>query len=143
MTVADLGVDTRLVLLASGLVFVWALCLGVVKYAQMSASPEAVAHPYIDIAHRSALLYAFAIALIAVFVELSAWPTWLDLTAAAVQIVFFVAAIASYQWHGTRRDTDNQFRGAPAALSWFMVVLIAAEIGGFVVLLAGFVWAWT
>jgi hypothetical protein len=141
--VASLATETRVVLLAAGLVFVWALSLGVVKYAQMRRSPEAVAHPYIDIAHRSALLYAFATALIAVFAELSDWPTWVDLTAALTPVAFFGAAIASYQWHGLRRDTDNQFRHASPALGWFMVALILGEIGGFVVLLAGFVHAWS
>lgn len=142
MTVAALAVETRVVLLASGLVFLWALVLGVVKYAQIRQSPQAAAHPYIDIAHRSALLYSFAIALLAVFAQLSDWPMWLDLTAALVQIAFFVAAIASYQWHGLRGDTDNQLRNPDAALGWFMRALIVGEIGGFAVLLAGYVHAW-
>ncbi|MDT0202237.1 hypothetical protein [Nocardioides sp. AE5] len=142
MTVADLAVETRLVLLAGGFVFVWALALGVVKYAQISRSPQAQAHIYIDIAHRAALMYSFAILLIAVFAELSDWPTVVDLAAAFVQIFFFVAAIASYTWHGLRRDTDNQLRHPSGALTGFMIALIIGEIGGFVVLLAGFVHAW-
>ncbi|WP_007026535.1 hypothetical protein [Saccharomonospora iraqiensis] len=142
MTVADLAVETRIVLLAAGLVLLWALVLGVVKYAQIRRSPGAAAHPYIDIAHRSALLYAFATGLLAVFAELSDWPTWVDLTAAVVPIVFFVAAIASYQWHGLRRDTDNQLRHPATGVRVFMAVLIVGEIGGSAVLLAGFVHAW-
>lgn len=142
MTAADLAVETRIVLLAGGLIFLWALGLGVLKYAQMTRSTEAVAHPYTDIAHRSALLYSFAVGLIAVFVELSDWSMGVNLTAALVQIVFFVGAIASYQWHGMRQDTDNQFRNAAPALGWFMLALIIGEIGGFAVLLAGFVHAW-
>lgn len=141
--VDSLAAETRIVLLAAGLIFLWALSLGVVKYAQMRQSPDAVAHPYIDIAHRAALLYAFATGLIAVFAELSDWPTWVDLGAALVQVAFFVAAIASYQWHGFRQDTDNQFRNAAPALGWFMVALIVGEIGGFAVLLAGFGHAWS
>jgi hypothetical protein len=140
--IASLATETRVLLLAAGLIFVWALSLGAVKYAQMRRSPDAVAHPYIDIAHRSALLYAFATGLIAVFTELSDWPTWVDLSAALVPVMFFVAAVASYQWHGLRRDTDNQFRDASPAMSWFMLALIVGEIGGFVVLLAGFLHAW-
>ena len=141
--VDSLASETRIVLLAAGLIFLWALCLGVVKYAQMRRSPDAVAHPYIDIAHRAALLYAFATGLIAVFAELSDWPTWVDLGAALVQVAFFVAAIASYQWHGLRQDTDNQFHNAAPALGRFMVALIIGEIGGFAVLLAGFGHAWS
>lgn len=124
LTVISLSAETRVVLLAGGLVFLWALVLGVVKYGQIRRSPAAVAHPYIDIAHRSALLYAFAIALLA---ELSDWPRWLNLAAALVQIAFFTIAIATYQWHGLRGDTDNQLRSPHPALGWFMRALI---VGG-------------
>ncbi|NMD55674.1 MULTISPECIES: hypothetical protein [Tsukamurella] len=137
-----LGLDTRLTLLASGLVFLWALALGVWKYHGIMTSPEHQAHVYVDIAHRAALLYSFAIALTAVFVELSAWPLWVDLTAAAVLVFFFVAAIASYCWHGARRDTENQLAPPAPGVRAFMVALIVAEIGAFAVLLAGFVAAW-
>jgi len=142
MSLAELAVETRVVLLLAGVVFLWALALGVLKYAQMSQSAQAVAHPYTDIAHRAALMYAFAITLMAVFVELSAFAGWVNLLAALVPIVFFVSAIGSYQFHGLRRDTENQFREAPRTLGWFMFALIIGEIGGFAVLLAGFVDAW-
>ena len=69
----ELGGDTKAVLLAAGLIFIGALLLGVWKYRQMAASPEGLAHPYIDVAHRAALLYSFASLLIATFVELSGW----------------------------------------------------------------------
>jgi hypothetical protein len=97
------------------------------------------AHPYVDIAHRVALLYSFATLLLAAFVELSAWPAWVNLNAAAVVVVFFVAAILGYITHGARRDTVNQFESPSRGLEVTMVLLIAGEIGGFVVLLAGFV----
>ncbi|MFD9826673.1 hypothetical protein ACFWXB_04300 [Tsukamurella tyrosinosolvens] len=139
---AALGLDTRLTLLASGLVFLCALALGVWKYHGIMTSPEHHAHVYVDIAHRAALLYSFAIALAAVFVELSAWPQWVDLTAAAVLVFFFVAAIGSYCWHGARRDTENQLAPPAPGVRGFMVALIIAEIGAFAVLLAGFVAAW-
>ncbi len=142
MTPAELSLDTNIALLLAGLVFLWALGLGVLKYAQIRRSPEAQAHPYTDIAHRAALLYSFALGLIAVFAELSDWPTWVDLVAVLVLAGFFVAAIASYQWHGMRGDTDNQMRGNPPAVSWFMYALIVGEIGAFAVLLAGFVRSW-
>ncbi len=134
-----LGIDTRITLLAAGLIFVLALVLGVWKYQQIMTAPDHRAHPYVDIAHRAALLYSFATLLIAVFVELSAWPTWLNLTAAAVLVFFFVAAIASYISHGMRRDTVNQFENPNRALRAEMAALIVGEIGGFAVLLAGFV----
>ncbi len=135
----DLGIDTKITLLAAGLIFLLALCLGVWKYRQIMASAEHRAHPYVDIAHRAALLYSFATLLIAAFVELSAWPTWVDLAAAMVVVFFFVAAIASYIVHGALRDTTNQFEHATAGTRVSMAALIVGEIGGFGVLFAGFV----
>ncbi|MFY9919232.1 MAG: hypothetical protein WAL26_12630 [Mycobacterium sp.] len=134
-----LGIDTRLTLLAAGLIFLLSLVLGVWKYRQMAVSENHLAHPYVDIAHRAALLYSFAALLIAVFVELSAWPTWVNLTAAMVVVAFFVIAIVTYIGHGMKRDTTNQFADPSRGVHAGMLALIVAEIGGFAVLLAGFV----
>lgn len=134
-----LGIDTKVTLLAAGLIFLLALVLGVWKYRQIMGSDERRAHPYVDIAHRAALLYSFATLLIAAFVELSAWPTWVNLTAAGVVVFFFAGAILSYVAHGVRRDTVNQFENADRRTVLAMALLIAGEIGGFAVLLAGFV----
>ncbi|MFI7108269.1 hypothetical protein ACIBK9_18335 [Nonomuraea sp. NPDC050227] len=133
-----LGDDTVVVLLLAGLIFMAALVLGVWNYRQVIHSARHRAHPYVDIAHRAALLYSFATLLIAVFVELSGWPAAVDLVAAGVVVAFFVAAIASYVFHGRRRDTGNQFRHPVRGTTAFMAVLIVGEIGGFAVLLAGF-----
>ena len=61
--------------------------------------------------------------------------------AAGALVVFFTAAVVGYNVQGLRKQTDNQFRDGdgPPGLHAFMWVLIAAEIGGLVVLLAGFV----
>jgi hypothetical protein len=137
--VAEIGGDTKAVLLAAGLIFLWALLLGIWKYRQMASSPEGLAHPYVDTAHRAALMYSFATLLLAAFVELSGFSATVNAIAAFAAIAFFVAAIAIYAFHGARRDTDNQFRTPVRGTHAFMWALIAAEIGGFVVLLAGFV----
>lgn len=139
MQVAD---DTQWVLLGAGVMFLLALLLGVWKYRQMATSETHLAHPYVDIAHRAALLYSFATLLVAVFVELSGWSEAVDLVSAGVLYVFFLAAVAGYAFHGWRRDTDNQFRDptpSAAAVHGFMWALIAGEIVAFAVLLAGFV----
>ena len=135
----QLGLDTRITLLAAGLIFLLALVLGVWKYRQIMVSDDHRAHPYVDIAHRAALLYSFATLLIAAFVELSAWPAWVNLTAAMVVVFFFVAAVLGYIGHGLRRDTVNQFESPDRGLRVAMVLLIVGEIGGFGVLLAGFI----
>jgi hypothetical protein len=56
-----------------------------------------------------------------------------------VVVFFFVGAIASYISHGARRDTVNQFENADRRTAVSMALLIAGEIGGFAVILAGFV----
>ncbi|MDX6651294.1 MAG: hypothetical protein QOJ38_75 [Solirubrobacterales bacterium] len=134
----ELGSDTNAVLLASGLIFLLALVLGIWKYVQMSSSPDGLAHPYVDTAHRAALLYSFATLLLAVFVELSSWGTTVNAVAAFTVIGYFLAAIGSYISHGARRDTDNQIRDPVRGTSAFFWSLVVAEIAGFSVLLAGF-----
>jgi hypothetical protein len=134
-----LGIDTKITLLAAGLIFLLALVLGVWKYRQIMVAEEHRAHPYVDIAHRAALLYSFATLLIAVFVELSAWPAWVNLTAAMVAVFFFVGAIVVYMVHGARRDTVNQFDPPVRGTGAFMGLLILGEMGGFAVVFAGFI----
>ena len=137
-----LSTPTMATLLAAGLIFLLALVLGIWKYRQMATSPDHLAHPYIDIAHRSALLYSFATLLVAVFVELSAWPSWVNAAASATIIVFFVGAIGSYILHGAKRDTTNQLSQPGRSIHLAMTALIVGEIGGFLVLLAGFLRGW-
>jgi hypothetical protein len=138
----SLGIDAKVTVLAAGLIFLLALFLGVWKYRQIMTSADHRAHPYVDIAHRAALLYSFATLLVAVFVALSAWPAWVNLTAAMVVVVFFVGAIIGYISHGLRRDTVNQFENPGGGIKVGMALLIAGEIGGFSVLLVGFVESW-
>jgi amino acid transporter len=130
--------DTKAVLLASGLIFMWALVLGAWKYRQIATSENHRAHPYVDVAHRAALLYSFATLLVAVFVEFSDWSQLVDLVAAGVLVFYFVMAIAGYVWHGWKRDTDNQFAEPVRGLHPYMWTLVIGEIGAFGVLLAGF-----
>jgi hypothetical protein len=135
----ELGSDTRAVLLAAGLIFLWALLLGVWKYHGMATSKKGLAHPYVDTAHRAALLYSFATLLIAVFVQLSDWGTVVNLVAAFATIGFFMIAIASYTVTGATKMTDNHFRDPMTkGITPYMWALIVTEIAGFSVLLAGF-----
>ena len=137
-----LGGDTKAVVLAAGAMFLLALVLGVWKYRQMATSDDHLAHPYVDTAHRAALLYSFATLLVATFVQFSGWSELADLIAAGVIYFFFVGAVASYSYHGWKRDTDNQFRDptpSAGAVHGFMVALILGEIVGFAFLMAGFV----
>ncbi len=140
----------KLALTACGLFFLSGLLTGVWKYLGIRATEtgEARAPVYVDIAHRASLLYAFACLVLAKFVELSPWPEIVDLLAVFFPVLYFALAVGGYVLHGLLRDTDNQLRrphrlGAyeipPALVSGFMWSLAAAEIGGFLVLFAGFV----
>jgi hypothetical protein len=140
----------KLALLASGVFFLNALLTGTWKYLQIRTSPDALAHPYTDIAHRASLLYSFAALLLARFVELSPYSNTVELWAVALPLLFFAGAIVAYMIHGALRDTDNQLRTphvlgsrtlSPASMTAWMVALIVAEIGGFLVLFVGFLQA--
>ena len=137
-TAVRIAPDTAVVVFAAGLLFLLALVLGIWKYRQMVTSPTHLAHPYVDTAHRAALLYSFATTLVAILVELSAWSRSVDLVCAGLLVFFFLAAIASYVFHGLRKDTDNQFRDPAPGTHGFMIALMVSEIGAFGVLLAGF-----
>lgn len=136
----------RLCVLAAGVFFMAGLLTGAWKYFAIARSPTATAPVYVDIAHRAALLYSFAALLLAVFAGLSTWSATVNVVAAALPLAFFAFAIGGYVVHGLLRDTDNQFL-APhrvgsvtlpgGALHGFMWLLMAGEIGGFAVLLAG------
>lgn len=131
---------------AGGFFLVGLLC-GAWKYLHIRRSPEVRAPLYVDLAHRSALMYAFANVLLARFVEHSRWSNRGNLAAAIVLQVFFASSVLGYVVHGVLRDTDNQFRrphrlGAAtipdAAMTGFMLALIGAELAAFSMLFAGY-----
>jgi hypothetical protein len=119
--------------------FLWALMLGVWKYRQMTLAEDHLAHPYVDTAHRAALLYSFALLLVATFVQLSGFSELVNLLAAGTMTFYFFASVATYVLHGWREDTANQFRDPITGLRLLMAALIVSEIGGLLVLLAGFI----
>ncbi|MCK0438256.1 hypothetical protein MUG78_01950 [Gordonia alkaliphila] len=131
--------STQIALIAGGLIFLWALLLGVWKFVQISRSPVGQAHVYVDIAHRAALMYAFATVMLAPFVQFSAWPSWVNIVALAVVVAFFVGAIAAYCLHGWRQDTTNQYHPADRGLTAATIALIIGEVGGTLVIFIGFV----
>ena len=128
-------------------IFLWVgMLTGVLKYWQMRQSPQARAHYYTDIAHRSSLLYAPASLIIAVMAYWSIWAEWLNLLCVIFNLIFFSSSILAYVLHGVLQDTTNQFRTPhqlgqrriPAIfMTLAMLGLIGAEVGGTGVLLLG------
>ncbi|WP_448419778.1 hypothetical protein [Mycolicibacter minnesotensis] len=133
-----LGIDTKVTLLAAGLIFLLALALGAWKRRAFAESNDGRGYVYVYIAHRAALLYSVATVLVAVFVELSAWPTWVNMTAAMVMVYLFVTAIGGYMVHGALHDTAGPFENPSWGLKVAVVLLLLGEIGGFAVILSGF-----
>jgi hypothetical protein len=133
-----ISADTKAVLLADAVMFLCALLLGVWKYRQNPTTEDHTSHVYVDIAHRAALLYSFALLLVATFVELSGFSELVNLLAAGAMTFYFFASVATYAIHGWREDTDNQFRDSIPGTHAYMLTLILAEIGGWLVLVAGF-----
>ena len=134
-------------LTAAGGFFLTGLVCGAWKYLCIRGSAEARAPIYVDLAHRSSLLYAFAGLLLARLTEQSRWSDRTNLMAAAVLQLFFAISVVAYVVHGALGDTDNQFRRPHrlgrrtvpnAPMTGFMMALITAEIGAFLVVFAGF-----
>lgn len=135
-------------LLASGVFFLSGLLTGTWKYWQISHSEQGRAHYYVDIAHRTSLMYSFACLLLAHFAAGSAWSEPVNITAVIVLLTYFALSVGGYVLHGFLQDTNNQLRrphkmgkgSVPAfAMAAFMWSLVAAEIAAFVVLFAGFI----
>ncbi|CAA0081994.1 Uncharacterised protein [Halioglobus japonicus] len=136
----------KLAIVSCGMFFLTGLLTGLWKYICIARSDTAQAPVYVDVCHRASLMYSFACLVLAKFVELSVWSAVVNFWATLAPIVFFAAAVFAYALHGYLRDTDNQLQKphvlghstiANAQMMVFMWMLAAAEIGGFVVLLAG------
>lgn len=134
--------------LSCGLFFITGMLTGFWKYRSIMQSPEAKAPVYVDICHRTALMYTFACLVLAEFARLSVWPDRVNFWAVLVPVLFFAAAVATYALHGLLTDTDNQFQRPHVLgpmqihgglISLFMGLLTLGEIGGFLVLFAGFI----
>lgn len=127
-------------LLFSGLFLLSGMLTGVWKYSRTMASAEHRAPVYVDIAHRASFFYSFACLVIAKLIEYSPFRPVIQLAAVVVPIAFFVLTVAGYIGEGFRDRTDNMFSERNFVTTWFMYVLIACEIGGFLLILGGFVY---
>lgn len=142
----ELELAVKIAVIFSG-IFLWiGMLTGVWKYWQIRQSPQSRAHYYVDIAHRSSLLYAPATLILAVLAYCSVLPSMVNLICVLINIIFFSFSIAAYMLHGFLQDTTNQFK-QPHQLGKFhlpeslmtlaMLGLIIAELGGTGILLYG------
>lgn len=133
-------------LLSAGLFLLVGMITGWWKYHHIMRSSDATAPTYVDICHRTALMYAFACLVLQQLALHSRWSDIVNLWAVAVPIAYFASAVLTYAIHGVLKDTDNQLqrphrlgnRTLPnIMISVYMVSLAVGEIGGLLVLLAG------
>ena len=107
----------------------------------MMASPDGLAHRYVDIAHRAALTYSFACILLSVFSFISQLDEHIEFYAMLALVSYFSIAVMSYIAEGVKQKTDNVMAAKSPFISTFMVTLIVAEVSGFMVLFYGLIWA--
>jgi hypothetical protein len=129
----------KISLLASGLFLLIGMLTGLLKYQRIMTSPERRAPVYVDIAHRAAFLYSFAMLVIAKLLEYNPYPMNVQLAAVAGVLVFLVLTILGYLSHGIKNDTENIFSQRNFTTTWYMYLLIIGEIGGLSVILWGFI----
>ena len=129
----------KISLLASGLFLLTGMLTGVLKYQRIMTSPEHRAPVYVDIAHRAAFLYSFAMLVIAKLLEYNPYSMKVQTGAVAAVLIFLVLTILGYLSHGIKNDTENIFHERSFTTTWYMYLLIAGEIGGLSVILWGFI----
>ncbi len=112
MTMDDLqfSESVKIAIVFSGLYLWVGMLTGVWKYMQIRQSSQSRAHYYVDIAHRSSLLYAPATLILAVLAYFSAWSANITFICVVINLIFFSFAIMSYILHGALKDTTNQFK---------------------------------
>ncbi|WP_296284947.1 hypothetical protein [uncultured Acinetobacter sp.] len=146
MDIGLLPISVKLALLFSG-IYLWVgMLTGVWKYYQISRSDLARAHYYVDIAHRSSLLYAPATLILAVMAYCSVWAESVNFSFVAINLIFFTFSIVSYVVHGFLKDTSNQFKEPhqlgkmqlpKILMRMAMVLLVIGEVGATAGLLLG------
>lgn len=134
-----MNIAIKISLLASGLFLLAGMLIGIIKYKQMLTMREHLAQPYIDIAHRAAFLYSFAMLVVARLLEYSPYPESTQILAGGSILLFFTLTIIGYLTHGLRNDTDNLFRERNFTTTWYMYLLIMGEIGGLSIIVWGFI----
>ncbi|AXQ22186.1 hypothetical protein BEN71_08920 [Acinetobacter wuhouensis] len=146
MDLMSFTLAVKLALLFSGIFLFVGMLTGVWKYVQISQSELARAHYYVDIAHRSSLLYAPATLILAVMAYFSIWSEKVNLFFIITNLIFFSFSIASYVLHGWLKDTSNQFKQPhqlgkiqlpKIILRIAMILLVIGEIGATAGLLLG------
>lgn len=128
----------KICLACSGIFLLTGMLAGVVKYRFMMAGPTHRAPVYINIAHRTAMLYSVAALVMAELLRYNPYPAAFQIVIAGIPLFCFATALAQYLRLGFQNTTDNQFSQRTLTTTWGMYALIAGEIGGIAAILWGF-----
>ncbi|EOR07835.1 hypothetical protein [Acinetobacter genomosp. 15BJ] len=141
-----LNTATQLAIVFSG-IFLWVgMLTGVWKYYQIRQTAQARAHYYVDIAHRSSLLYAAASLILAALSFFTVLSDSIALFCVVANLFFFTMSILIYILHGLLKDTTNQFKQPHQVGKWtlpawcmtlMMLSLIIVELGATGILVLG------
>ena len=129
----------KISLLSSGLFLLAGMLVGIVKHQRMLKSADHMAPAYIDIAHRAAFLYSFAMLVIAKLLEYSPYSETVQLGAMGLVLVFLSVTIIGYFVTGMMNKTDNLFRNRDFRTTWYVYMLTVGEITGLAIIVWGFI----
>jgi hypothetical protein len=134
-------IAVKISLLVSGLFLLNGMLTGIWKYSHIMKSENHQAPVYVDIAHRASFFYSFACLVIAKLMEFSPFGNFWQILIVAVPLSYFILSVIGYMRLGFVNKTDNQFSERNFITTWFMYGLIAGEIGGFGMILGGFIYS--
>lgn len=134
----NLLLPTQISIAAAAGTLLLGMLLGIWKFFGMATSGNGFAHPYVDIAHRSALMYATATLILVPLAQFNEWSTTANTIAVCIVVFLFVANILNYAFHGWKEDTTNQVHPVTPLVIGGIIVIIVGEIGGVGFLLTGF-----
>lgn len=129
----------KISLLFSGLFLLNGMLTGVWKYAKMMSSETHQAPVYVDIAHRTSFFYSFASLVIARLIEFSPFSEMQQVLIVSAPLLYFTLTVIGYMKEGYLNRTENLFSERNFITTWFMYGLIAAEVGGLLLILYGFI----
>ncbi len=130
----------KISLLVSGLFLLSGMLTGVWKYAKIMSSANHQSPVYVDIAHRASFFYCFASLVIAKLLEFSPFSSFWQVVIVAFPLSYFVLTVIGYIREGVLNRTENMFATRNFITTWFMYGLIIGEIGGFSLILSGFIY---
>lgn len=131
----------KIALTAAGAFLLSGMLTGVWKYAKIMSSADHRAPVYVDIAHRTSFFYSFASLVLAKLIEFSPFTVSVRTAIVAVPIVFFAITVLGYIREGILDRTENMFEERSFVTTTFMYLLIAGEIGGFLLIFGGAVYS--